>query len=445
MVVALVVAACGSTLPPIPTSAPTQSEPPTTPIPSTGRFVPAAYPVKADAPCGQAKPPDASHAAYAGEIKRITAKDQYTVVFELCRPDVAFLAKIAWPAFAINDSGWLRANIAAAGKGAQAIVTNVNGTGPYRLEDWRHGSEISLARNDAYWGATPANERLIVRWTADGAARVTDLQNGTVDGIDDLDPSAFATVTDDVSLALMPRPGMNIFYMGFNDTVAPFDNEKVRQAIDYAIPRDQIVADIYRGLAVKWEGVMPSVYPGYVEFSAFKTDIAKSKQLMQEAGAGAGFPITLAYSAGDPVQENIGILMKSTLAQLNIAVELRKLPVAAHSDLVQSKKADFALWIDFPIQPDPNYSLRLLYLTGNAVNYQNYHDPEVDRILQEGASIVDTAERNAAHKPAEERIHDSATLGWIAEPFYVNAMSDKLEGWKWFTTQYYKVSEMKLP
>ena len=48
---------------------------------------------------------------------------------------------------------------------------------------------------------------------------------------------------------------------------------------------------------------------------------------------------------------------------------------------MQSKKADFALWIDFPIQPDPNYSLRLLYLTGNAVNYQNYHDPEVDRIL----------------------------------------------------------------
>jgi peptide/nickel transport system substrate-binding protein len=166
---------------------------------------------------------------------------------------------------------------------------------------------------------------------------------------------------------------------------------------------------------------------------------------MQEAGAGAGFPITLAYSAGDPVQENIGILMKSTLAQLNIVVDLHKLPVAAHSDLVQSKKADFALWIDFPIQPDPNYSLRLLYLTGNAVNYQNYHDPEVDRILQEGASIVDTVERNAAHKPAEERIHDSATLGWIAEPFYVNAMSDKLEGWKWFTTQYYKVSEMKLP
>ena len=60
------------------------------------------------------------------------------------------------------------------------------------------------------------------------------------------------------------------------------------------------------------------IYPGCVGFSSYKTDIAKSKQLMQEAGVGAGFPITLTYSAGDPVQKNIGILLKSTLARLNM-------------------------------------------------------------------------------------------------------------------------------
>jgi peptide/nickel transport system substrate-binding protein len=55
---------------------------------------------------------------------------------------------------------------------------------------------------------------------------------------------------------------------------------------------------------------------------------------------------------------------------------------------------------------------------------------------------VDTAERNAFHRPAQQIINKSATLGWIAEPHYVNAMSANLEGWKWFTTQYYKVGEM---
>jgi peptide/nickel transport system substrate-binding protein len=63
-------------------------------------------------------------------------------------------------------------------------------------------------------------------------------------------------------------------------------------------------------------------------------------------------------------------------------------------------------------------------------------------LLEEGASIVDSAQRNPFHHPVEERIHEAATLGWIAEPSYINAMSASLSGWKWFTTQYYKVSEM---
>jgi peptide/nickel transport system substrate-binding protein len=63
-------------------------------------------------------------------------------------------------------------------------------------------------------------------------------------------------------------------------------------------------------------------------------------------------------------------------------------------------------------------------------------------LLEEGASIVDSDQRNSFHRGAEERIHEAATLGWIAEPSYVNAMSADLSGWKWFTAQYYKVSGM---
>ena len=324
-------------------------------------------------------------------------------------------------------------------------ANSVAAFGPYQIKSWEAGRRVVMEANPNYWQGVPSIKRIIYQVVPESANRVALLRQGQVDLVEGLSPDEAVGLASAPGVRVAAVRGNQSIYLVMNNSKPPFDNEKVRRAIEYAIPRDQIVTDIYRGLAVKWEGVMPSVYPGYVEFSSYKTDIAKSKQLMQEAGAAAGFPITLAYSAGDPVQENIGVLMKSTLAQLNIMVDLHKLPVAAHSDLVQSKKADFALWIDFPIQPDPNYSLRLLYLTGNAVNYQNYHDPEVDRILQEGASIVDTAQRNTAHKPAQERIHDSATLGWIAEPFYMNAMSDKLEGWKWFTTQYYKVSEMKLP
>ena len=127
---ALVVAACGATVPSLETSNPTPTRPPITPAPSTGKFVPTAYPAKGAAPCGEKAAPDPSHGAYTGNLKRIHAEDATTVVFELCAPDVAFLSKIADPAFGINDTAWLKAHIDPATSGPQAITTAVNGTGP---------------------------------------------------------------------------------------------------------------------------------------------------------------------------------------------------------------------------------------------------------------------------------------------------------------------------
>ena len=238
-----------------------------------------------------------------------------------------------------------------------------------------------MEANPNYWQGVPAIKRIIYQVVPELANRVALLQQGKVDLVEGLSPDEAVGLATAPGVRVAAVRGNQSIYLVMNNSKPPFDNEKVRQAIDYAIPRDQIVADIYRGLAVKWEGVMPSVYPGYVEFSSYKTDIAKSKQLMQEAGAGAGFPIMLSVQRWRPGAGEYRHPDEVNARPAEHRGRSAKLPVAAHSDLVQSKKADFALWIDFPIQPDPNYSLRLLYFTGNAVNYQNYQDPEVDRIL----------------------------------------------------------------
>ena len=296
IVLALVVAACGATIPPIVTSVPSNSRPPATATPTSGPFVPTIYPVGSDAPCGQAKAPDASHAAYTGNLKRIRAKDAATVVFELCAPDVAFLSKIASPAFGINDAGWLQSHIDPGASGDQAIVTQVNGTGPYRLEGWNHGVEISLARNDAYWGAKPANERLIVRWRDDPGQRLAELQSGTVDGIDDVSPAGATTVADDVSLRLEPRPGLDIFYMGFTNTFAPFDNEKVRQAIAMGIDRQRIVDTFFPpGSEVASHYTSCAIPHGCAGDPWYAYDPILAKEMLAAAGYPNGFETTIRF------------------------------------------------------------------------------------------------------------------------------------------------------
>jgi peptide/nickel transport system substrate-binding protein len=320
--------------------------------------------------------------------------------------------------------------------------TSLVAFGPYVIRSWEAGNRVVMEANPNYWQGPPKIKRIIYQVVPESASRLALLKEGKVDLIEGVSPDEAVSLGSASNVRVAAVHGNQSIYLVMNNIKAPFDKVQVRQAINHLLPRDQIVKEIYRGLAITWEGVMPSVYPGYVEFHDYSYDVAEAKRLLAEAGYAGGFQTTLTYSAGDPVQENIAVLLKSQLSQVGITLDLRKQPVAAHSDLVQSKKADFALWIDFPIQPDPNYDLRLFYLTGNAVNYQNYSDKEVDRTLEEGASIVDTAERNAFHRPAQQIINKSATLGWIAEPHYVNAMSANLEGWKWFTTQYYKVGEM---
>ena len=82
-----------------------------------------------------------------------------------------------------------------------------------------------------------------------------------------------------------------------------------------------------------------------------------------------------------------------------------------------------ALWTDSPIQPDVNYVINLVYTSGplSLVNYNNFSDPEVDKMIESGASIIDPAARLEHHKGVQQRIQDEAAMGWVVEPSIASA------------------------
>ena len=420
LMLALVVAACGSSLPPIPTSVPSQSTTPVTPAPSTGRFVPTAYPPDADAPCAEAKAPDARHGPYTGELKRITAAGAGKVVFELCRPDVAFLAKIAWPSFAINDVAWLRSHLEVPGAGDQGIDTNVDGTGPYRLESWRRGSEVSLARNDDYWGSKAANERLIVRWNADTAARVTELQNGTVDGIDSLDPTAIATVTDDVSLSIAARAGMDIFYLGFNHTYAPFDDEKVRQAIAIGIDRQHIVDTDFPPGTELAKAYAPCALPhGCAGGGWYDYDPTLAKEMLTAAGFPDGFDTTIRYQTGatsylpDPLRIAED-LQSQLLDNLGIRATLVAEPDATFVAFAEAGKLDgIHLLGQSASYPDVSAFLDPRFGAGASAEFGKPF-ADIGKALATGDSTADDAKRDAAYAKANGALRQHVPMIPIA-------------------------------
>ena len=389
----VLLAACGPTIPPIPTSAPTSSAPPETPRPSQRAFVPTSYPLSDDAPCGQAKPPDATHLAYRGNLKRIVAKDASTVVFELCRPDVAFLAKVASPALAINDTGWLRSHVSTTGSGPQPIEREVNGTGPYRLEPWDGSTEISLTRNDSYWGTVAKNERLIVRSGGDSAARVAELQSGTVDGIDGIDGAGVATVAGDVSIQARPRAGQDVVYLGFDSPDPPLANERVRQAIAGGLDRASIVKDdLPPGAEVASHYTPCDVPHGCAGRDWYDYDPTQAREVLSAAGFQAGFPTTLYYSATPtpslPDPGAVATEIQSELqTNLGIDVALVVMPDAAYQAAVAKGTLDGMHLMDrAAATPDPSAYLDPRFGAGASAEFGTPFT-DIDKALAVGPVV----------------------------------------------------------
>lgn len=261
---------------------------------------------------------------YAGNLKSIEAPDASTVVFTFCNPNVAFLAQAAFASLAIDDAQYLIDH------GVDgSIVTQPNGTGPYKFDAWDLGSRIVLSANDAYWGDKALTPNVEVQWNPDTASRTLALTSGAVDGIDNPGKDDMAAIEGDSNLKLYPREGMNTFYIGMNNTFDPWSNQKVRQAIAMGIDRQRIVDNFYPPGSQVADYFTPCSIPFACEGDAWYSFDADAAKALLAEGLGelgidpASFSTTLSYRSAvrgylpDPptiaqeiasqLQDNLGI------------------------------------------------------------------------------------------------------------------------------------------
>ncbi|MBP7590183.1 MAG: peptide ABC transporter substrate-binding protein [Chloroflexi bacterium] len=233
----------------------------------------------------------AENCDYGGKILSIEAVDELTVQFNLCKPDPAFLAKVAFTPFGIQPSEWIDAN-----GGTGELLERPIGTGPYMIDSWVRGDSIIFKRFDGYWGEPAAAETAVLRWSAEGAARLLELQAGTVDMITNVSPDDIPAVEADPNLQLLTNVNPNIFYVGFNNTFAPFDNPDVRRAIAMGIDKQRIVDNFYPPGSEAAEYFTPCSIPSGCEGDPWYTfDPIAAKELLASAGFPDGFETTIYY------------------------------------------------------------------------------------------------------------------------------------------------------
>ena len=223
--------------------------------------------------------PDMAYGSFVyGSVKSVEVVDNYTVKINLTDPSTPFLNNLAMVMSAPMVSP----------KALQDNNNNVNqtpvGTGPYKFVSWAKDENIVLVRNDEYWGEKALTKNVIFKFIKDNSARVVALNNGEADMIDGID----ATVVDQITGAgnkVFQAPGMNINYMAYNTSKAPFNDAKARKAVSQAINVPELVDSLYQGYSETATSILPTFMEGYDKsITQAAYDPAASAEALKAAG-----------------------------------------------------------------------------------------------------------------------------------------------------------------
>ncbi|MGI4896576.1 MAG: ABC transporter substrate-binding protein, partial [Janthinobacterium lividum] len=298
---------------------------------------------------------------YAGS----TANPDGTVTVNLTTPFAGFLASLTLPAFAMQETAAVEAGNGngADGKDPRQSTYATSapvGTGPFSFDAWERGQQITLKRNDSYWGEKAKVATVIVRFISDGTGRRQALQNGDIDGYDLVAPADIKTLTDG-GFQIQNRPAFNVLYLGINQAFAPLDDLKVRQAIAHAIDKDAVISNSLPAGTKAATQFMPSNVIGYNEdVTTYDYDVAMAKQLLTEAGqADLTIPFNYPTGVSRPYMPDPAAIFNAVSSQLS-AVGITTTPVAEQWN---------PNYLD-TVQGGANHGIHLLGWTGD------YNDPD---------------------------------------------------------------------
>ncbi|HMM73009.1 MAG TPA: ABC transporter substrate-binding protein [Rhodocyclaceae bacterium] len=370
--------------------------------------------------------------------------DEHTFRVSFPRRDKMSLPDMAVPVASIYNSTLAMKNATPDDPwAANWLKNNAAGGGAYKVESWKPGQEIVYARFDNWKsGPMPKLRRVIQREVPSAGNRRALLERGDIDMTYEMPPKDFQELSKaggKLHVASVPVENA-VWYVGMNVTKPPFDNVKVRQAVAYAIPYEQLMAGAFYGRAVKlWGGA--GLRPGQAAWPTphpYKTDLAQARKLMQQAGYADGFETTLSYDLGQgTISEPVAILMQESLAKIGIKLVINKVPGANWRAAMLKKDMPlivnrFGGWLNYP-----EYFFYWTYHGQNAVfNTMSYQNPELDR-------LVEAARFEADKKKYENQVRDFIEVAYkdvprvpIAQPVMDVAMQKNVSGYTyWFHLQ----------
>ncbi|WP_422010282.1 ABC transporter substrate-binding protein [Reyranella sp.] len=376
--------------------------------------------------------------------------DPQTVTVTLEKPDRLALANLC-VCYAIMINSKLAKKHATADDpwAMEWMKTNTAASGAYIIDSHKPGESTVLRRNEKWvggaGGALPSFKRIIIQTVPEPATRANLIERGDADLAIDLAASDLPTIEKSAKSKVVSIPQTNGFtHISMNTQMAPFDNLKVRQAVAMALPYEDMFKAAIFGRGTKlyggsWASVPPDA--SFPQAIPNKTDLAKAKALLAEAGHPNGFSTTFAFTAGQTATaEPMAALVKESLGKIGIQVEIQKKPDAEFNTLESEKKMPLftdgaTAWL-----PYTYYFFYLYFTRDQRWNFSSWKSKKMEDLTLEARYQTDKAKYDEGCKQMIELFNAETPLIMLWQPNHDAVMAKSVDG---YTYQFYRQADFR--
>ncbi|GIP22880.1 glutathione ABC transporter substrate-binding protein [Paenibacillus sp. J22TS3] len=367
------------------------------------------------------------------KVTKVEAPDAKTVVITLSEPYNAFLNKMAM-ALIVSPK--------ALKEQAENIGKNPVGTGPFKFKEWVQGDRLVVVKNPDYWQKDlPKVESITFKPVPENGSRIAMLKTGEADFIYPMPTEQVSEVQGDSNIVIDKVDSTIVRYVTLNTMKKPFDNVKVRQAINYAINKDAYIKVVKSGLGAKLDSTMSSKTQYYSKQSGYDYDVEKAKSLLAEAGYPEGFTAEIWGENDSETMKGMQFIQQQ-LALVGIKLDVKSMEGGTLSEQINSaatpEQAKIQMWYVSwsPSSGDADGATRGLFSSemfppaGSNTAY--YKNPNVDKWIADANKATDPNQAKTIYADIQKTIWEDAPWVFMGVDQVISGQRSNLSGVKVF-------------